>query len=145
MILLCYKVSRFFFSRRLVLISKLIDKSTMYLFRSSLPGSVKLGRGTKLAYGGIGFVIHHRAVIGENCMIGQGITIGGRSRLSEVPVIGNDVYIGAGSRVLGPVTIGNGCIIGPNAVVLKDVPDNCIVAGVPARIIRTNINIKDYV
>lgn len=51
--------------------------------------------------------------------------------------MGNDVYISAGARMIGKITIGNNVIIGTNAVVNKDVPDNCIVAGVPAKVIRT--------
>ena len=51
--------------------------------------------------------------------------------------MGNDVYISAGARIIGKITIGNNVIIGTNAVVNKDVPDNCIVAGVPAKVIRT--------
>jgi serine O-acetyltransferase len=53
-----------------------------------------------------------------------------------VPVIGNDVYISAGARLLGDIAVGNNVIIGANAVVVKDVPDNSIVAGVPAKLIR---------
>jgi len=60
-------------------------------------------------------------------------------------VIGNNVYLGAGSRILGPVKIGNDCIIAPNAVVIDDVPDHSIVAGIPARIIKTDIEVSDYV
>lgn len=96
-------------------------------------------KGTKFAYGGIGVVIHARAVVGRNCMIGQGVTIGGKSGWYEVPVIGDNVEIHAGARVLGPVKIGDNVIIGANAVVVKDVPDNCVVAGVPARIIKDNM------
>jgi serine O-acetyltransferase len=55
------------------------------------------------------------------------------------PVIGDNVYIAAGSRVLGGIKIGNDVIIGANAVVIKDVPDNCIVAGIPAKVISKKI------
>jgi serine O-acetyltransferase len=55
------------------------------------------------------------------------------------------VYISTGAKILGQVKIGNGSIIGANAVVVKDVPDNCIVAGVPAIIIKENIELEDYI
>lgn len=117
----------------------------MYLlFNSSVPASVKIGRDTKFAYGGIGVVIHARAVIGNNCLIGQNVTIGGKSGWHEVPIIGDNVEISAGARILGPVRIGNNVIIGANAVVVKDVPDNCIVAGIPAKIIKENITLHDF-
>lgn len=69
-------------------------------------------------------------------MIGQNTTIGGRSGHYEVPKIGDNVDICAGARVLGPITIGNNVVIGANAVVINDIPDNAVVAGVPAKIIR---------
>lgn len=122
------------------ILAKLIWKLSYVLFNSSLPPTAKIGEGTKLAYGGIGVVIHARAVIGRNCILGQNITIGGKSGWYEVPIIGDNVHISAGARVLGPVRVGNNVIIGANAVVIKDVPDNCIVAGVPAKIIRDKIS-----
>lgn len=72
--------------------------------------------------------------IGKNVWINQQVTVGHKGNLS--PVIGDNVRISCGAKVLGGVTIGNNVIIGANAVVVKDVPDNCIVAGVPAKIIR---------
>ena len=100
--------------------------------------------GVKFAYGGIAVVVHARAVIGKNCIVGQCVTIGGRSKHYEVPVIGDNVYIGAGAKILGPITIGDNCVIGAGAVVLKSVPANSIVAGVPAREVKTGINPKDF-
>jgi serine O-acetyltransferase len=95
-----------------------------------------LGRGTRFAYGGIGVVIHKKAIIGMECLIGTNVTVGGRSGFPEVPVIGNNVYIATGAKVLGPITVGNNVTIGANSVVINNVPDNAIVAGVPARIIK---------
>lgn len=78
-----------------------------------------------------------KSIIGENCTICQQVTIGGgNSRFPGVPVIGNNVYIAKGSIVMGGITIGNNVTIGANAVVTKPVPDNAIVAGVPAKILR---------
>lgn len=74
--------------------------------------------------------------IGANCWINQQVTIGYIG--SKRPVIGDNVRIGAGAKVLGAVTIGNNVKIGANAVVLKDVPDDCTVVGIPARIVRRN-------
>lgn len=105
---------------------------------------VLLGGGTKFAYGGIALVIHSRAIIGKNCIVGQCVTIGGRSRHYDVPKIGDNVYIGAGAKILGPITVGNNSVIGAGAVVLKDVPENSIIVGIPAKVIKTNINSKDF-
>lgn len=105
------------------------------IFNSICPLTASIGRKTRFMYGGIGCVIHKNAVIGDCVAIGQGVTIG-RSLAQGAPVIGSNVYIGAGARILGSITIGDNVIIGANAVVNCDMPSNCIVAGVPARIVR---------
>ncbi len=107
------------------------------LFNSVVPYSAEIGAGSKFAYGAIGCVVHSHAVIGERVIIGQNTTIGRALDPDTVPTIGNDVYISAGARIVGRIKVGNNVIIGANAVVTKDVPDNCIVAGVPARVLRT--------
>jgi serine O-acetyltransferase len=131
--------------RKIPLLPTLIRYLIFLIYNSDVPCSVRIGKGTVFGHTGIGVVVHPRVVIGENCIIGQGITIGGRSRAYEVPVIGNRVYIGAGARVLGPINVGNNVIIGPNAVVIKDVPDNTIVGGIPAKTLKENIDFEDYV
>ena len=137
-----YRLSRWLWKHYNPILPKLLWKVQYLLFNCSVPGSCTLMKGVKFAYGGIGVVIHARAVIGQNCMIGQGVTIGGKSGWYEVPIIGNNVEINAGARILGPIRVGNNVIIGANAVVVKDVPDNCIVAGIPARIIKDNMTIE---
>ena len=73
--------------------------------------------------------------IGANCWINQQVTIG-YSNNSDAPTIGNGVSISAGAKVLGDVTIGDYSKIGANAVVVKNVPANCTVVGVPAYIVK---------
>ena len=138
-----YRLSHWLWKHHVPLLPKLIWWLQYLLFNSSVPGSCTITQGVKFAYGGIGVVIHARAVIGQNSLIGQGVTIGGKSGWWEVPVIGDDVEINAGARIIGPVRIGNNVIIGANAVVVKDVPDNCVVAGVPAHIIKENMTPED--
>ena len=75
--------------------------------------------------------------IGKNCWINQQETIGANSRYGY-PTIGDDVFVFAGALVIGDIKIGNNVVIGAGAVVTKDVPDNCVVVGNPARIIRRN-------
>lgn len=72
------------------------------------------------------------------------MTIGGRLKISGVPVIGNDVYIATGAKILGPITIGNNSVVGANAVVIHNVPENTVVAGLPAKVIESNINPKEF-
>lgn len=115
------------------------------LWGAYIPPSCLIGSKTKFGYGGSGVVIHNRVKIGKNCIINPGVTIGGRSRIYEVPEIGDNVFIAGGAKILGNVKVGDNVIIGANAVVIDNVPDNCIVAGIPAKIIRTDINPKEYI
>lgn len=100
---------------------------------------------------GKGFIIHNfqgiliNAIkIGENCTVNQGVTIGSVIESGPYPpVIGNNVYFGAGCKVLGNITIGNNVTIAANSLVIISVPDNCIVMGVPARVIGYNKEIRN--
>lgn len=96
-----------------------------------IPPGASIGRGTTLGYGGSGVVIHHSAVIGDNCIICPGVLVGGRGTRDgkppepgrpKAPVIGDNVNLWQGSKVLGAITIGDGVDIGVNAVVIHDVP-----------------------
>lgn len=126
------------------MIPKLLYYLTFLLYNCSIPFTAEIGEGTTLGYGGMGVVIHARAKIGRNCLIAQQVTIGGRSHIPEVPVLGDNVYVGAGAKILGSVHIGSGSVIGANAVVIQDVPARSVAAGVPARIIKQDIDIGDY-
>lgn len=75
--------------------------------------------------------------IGNNCWVNQCVTIGYKNR-DDAPTIGNNVTVSSGAKIIGKVNIGNNVVIGANAVVVKDVPDNCTVVGVPAYIIKLN-------
>ncbi|NHK31335.1 MAG: serine O-acetyltransferase [Asgard group archaeon] len=91
---------------------------------------------------GKGTVIGETAVIGDNVTIYQGVTLGGVSleRKKRHPTIGNNVVIGAGAKILGPITIGDNSKIGANSVVIKDVPPNSIVVGVPGRVVKREVD-----
>ena len=140
-----HRVGNYFHRKRIPVLPRLIRFLIFLLYNSDIPSAVRIGKGTLFGHSGIGVVIHQKAVIGEDCIIGQGITIGGRSKNPEVPKIGNRVYISAGARVLGPIQVGNNVIIAPNAVVIHDVKDNCIVGGIPAKVLKENIRFEDYV
>lgn len=98
-----------------------------------------IGRGAEFGEGLVlihatGTVINGSVRGGRNVSLEHQVTIGEEKRKS--PIIGNDVYIGAGAKVIGGVTIGDGARVGANAVVVHDVPANCTVVGVPARVVR---------
>ncbi|ETT71778.1 serine O-acetyltransferase [Bacillus mycoides] len=139
-----YKVSRVLYERKTPFIPSFITYLIRFIFGCYIPFSAQIGKKTTLGYGGLGIVIHGRAVIGDSCIINAGVTIGGTSKKNNVPKLGNKVYVGTGAKILGPVSIGNNVVIGANAVVLKDIPDNCMVVGIPAKVVKTDINIDNY-
>lgn len=132
-----YRVSRWFYVRKIPIIPSLFKLLIFLIYNSAIPFHCSIGKGSRFSYGGISVIIHKRAVIGENCVIGSCVSLGGKSGIYEVPVVGNNVYISTGSKILGNVKVGDNVIIGANSVVLKDVPSNSVVAGVPAKIIKT--------
>lgn len=81
--------------------------------------------------------INGRAVIGKNCNVANGVTVGQTNRgpRKGYPVVGDNVFIGPGAKILGAVTVGNNVAIGANCVVVRDVPDNAVVASRPGEVI----------
>ena len=106
------------------------------------PGA-RIGRRLFIDHG-MGVVIGETAEIGDDVTLYHGVTLGGTSwnKGKRHPTLGNGVVIGAGAKLLGPITIGNGAKIGANAVVVKDVPVNAVVVGVPGRIVE-NVSPED--
>lgn len=108
------------------------------LFASPLPlldisSTAEIGGGLIVQHG-YGTIIAPRK-IGKNCWINQGVTIG-YTNDEDSPTLGNNVTVYAGAKILGDVHVGNNVIVAANAVVVKDVEDNCVVGGVPARVIK---------
>ncbi len=114
------------------------------LFSAQIPPGIKVGEGTVFGYGALAVVLHKDSVIGANCRIGSGVTLGSRNPDIGAPTIGNNTFIATGAKVLGGIHIGRDCVVAANAVVLEDVPDQSIVAGIPAKVIKSDIDISLY-
>lgn len=142
-----FRVGSYFKSKRNpLLVFLLIPVKIVYYLICHWNG-VELPIGTKVG-GGLsikhfpGLVVAYDSIIGENCTLNHDITIGrsfGGTR-AGCPIIGNNVIIFPGARVIGRIKIGNNVIISANAVLTKDVPNNCVVAGVPAKIVKIDSN-----
>ena len=142
---LCYMISFYLFKRRIPLLPFLINKIFVRIIGGCQIGmGAQLGRNVILGYGGLGVVIHHNSILGDNVNVGSGVTIGGTTGKNGVPVIGKNTILSSGCKVIGPISIGDNCVIGANAVVLSDIPPNSVVVGIPAKIIKENIDINDY-
>ena len=87
---------------------------------------------------GMGVVIGETAIIGDDVLLYQGVTLGGTGlqKGKRHPTVGNNVVVGAGAKVLGNIAIGDNSYIGANAVVIKDIPPNSTVVGVPGRVTK---------
>ncbi len=117
------------------LVYKLLKPVSEVLTGIELPCETTLGRRFRIDHFG-GIVISGDAVFGDDCVIRNGVTVGLKHTGHRgAPILGNRVDIGAGAKVLGAIHIGDDVLIGANAVVLTDVPSNCIAVGVPARVL----------
>lgn len=123
---------RFLFLFMMLMYQKMIEIVTGI----SIPASVKIGQSFYIGHFG-GIIINANAVIGDNCNISQGVTIGvsGRNENRGVPIIGNEVYIGANAVVSGNIIIENHVVIGACSLVNVSVKENAVVVGVPAVVI----------
>jgi serine O-acetyltransferase len=99
------------------------------------PGAT-IGKGVFIDHG-MGVVIGETAEVGDGCTIYQGVTLGGTSlaRTKRHPTLGKNVTVGSGAAVLGAISVGDGARIGANSVVVKDVPPNATVVGIPGRVV----------
>jgi serine O-acetyltransferase len=136
-----YRVANFIYNnikiigiRQILLFVCLLWQKTIEILTGiSIPASVKIGSSFYIGHFG-GIILNSKTVIGNNCNISQGVTIGvsGTADRRGVPVIGDDVYFGANAVTVGKITIGNNILIGANSFVNSDVNDNGVVLGVPA-------------
>ena len=96
---------------------------------------------------GTGIVIGETAVIGDDCLLYQGVTLGGTGKDvgKRHPTLGNNVMVGCGAKILGPFTVGSNARIAANSVVLREVPENATVVGVPGRVVRLSGEKLDHI
>ena len=131
----CQRLAYGLWRRRIPVLPRLIDAFVLLFWKCSIPHTIPIGPGTRVAYFQPGIVIHRRATIGRNVELHGGVVIGGRKEnVRGVPQIGDNVRIYAGAKILGDIAIGEGCVIAANAVVIEDMPPGAIALPPKAQI-----------
>ena len=115
-----------------------LAKRTRVRYGADIHPAARIGRRLTIDHG-VGVVIGGTAIIGDDCLIYQGVTLGmtGKHGGKRHPTVGSGVMLGASSIVLGDISVGDGALVGAGSVVVHDVPANTTVVGNPARVVRT--------
>lgn len=137
--LILHRIAHWFFKRRRFFVARLISQFSRWLTGIEIHPGAKIGEGVFIDHG-MGVVIGETAEVGNNVTLYQGVTLGGtgKEKGKRHPTVKDNVVISAGAKVLGSITIGNNVKIGAGSVVLRDVPDNCTVVGIPGKIVVKN-------
>lgn len=134
--LLAYRIAHWFYQRKLFLLARLISQITRFLTGIEIHPGAKIGKGLFIDHG-MGVVIGETTEIGDYVTIYQGVTLGGtgKEKGKRHPTIGDRVIIATGAKVLGSITVGENAKVGAGAVVIRPVPANSTVVGVPGRVV----------
>ena len=135
--LIWHRIAHWFWTHNMRFLGRLISQIARFFTLIEIhPGAV-LGHGILIDHGS-GVVIGETAVVGDNCTIYQGVTLGGvgTQKGKRHPTLGNNVMVGAGAKILGAFEVGDNCSIAANAVLLKPLEDNVTAVGIPARPVK---------
>ena len=137
-------ISNFFYKAGFDLIARIISQTVRFFTGIEIHPGEKIGKNLFIDHG-MGVVIGETSEIGDNVTIYHAVTLGGSSPSIDSerqrhekrhPTIGNDVVIGSGAQIIGPIKVGNNSRIAANAVVVKDVPENATMVGIPAKAVK---------
>ena len=138
-----YRTCAWLIRKRIPIIHIFIQKLVEITTGISIPPSVKIGKGFVVEHFG-GIVINAGTQFGKNCTITHGVTMGNKIPGGGAPVIGDDVYICVDAKVLGDITVGHHSIIGAGSILMESVPPYSIVAGSPAKVVKTIDDVNQY-
>ena len=139
-----HQISNFFYKAGFDLIARIISQIIRFFTGIEIHPGAKIGKNLFIDHG-MGVVIGETSEIGDNVTIYHNVTLGGSSPSIDSerqrhekrhPTIGNDVVIGSGAQIIGPIKVGNNARIAANAVVVKDVPENATMVGIPATAVK---------
>ena len=137
--LVMYRFAHFMYLHNYKLLARFVSQFAKFLTGIEIHPAAKIGSGVFIDHGE-GVVIGETAEVGNNVVLYQGVTLGGtgKDRGKRHPTIEDGVMISAGAKVLGPFTVGKNAKIGAGSIVLKPVPANATVVGVPGRVVKLN-------
>jgi serine O-acetyltransferase len=124
-------------TRKLTFVSNFMNFIIRLLYGCSIPVSIKLGKNVHFSHSGFATMIHGDSIIGDNCVIGTHVLLGGNTKERGVPIVEDDVTIHPYAMLVGPITIGRGAVIAAQSFVNRDVPAGSLVMGQPAKVVRT--------
>ena len=139
-----HQISNFFYKAGFDLIARIISQTVRFFTGIEIHPGAKIGKNLFIDHG-MGVVVGETSEIGDNVTIYHNVTLGGSSPSIDSerqrhekrhPTIGNDVVIGSGAQIIGPIKVGNNARIAANAVVVKDVPENATMVGIPAKAVK---------
>jgi serine O-acetyltransferase len=131
-----YRINHWLWNRRLLLLGRFLSQAARFLTAIEIHPGAKIGRRLFIDHG-LGVVIGETAIVGDDVTLYQGVTLGGTGKEhgKRHPTIEDSVVVGGGAKILGNITVGKNCRIGAGSVVLRNVPENSTVVGVPGHII----------
>ena len=135
--LIWHRFAHWFYQHKMFFLARFISQLARFFTLIEIHPGAQLGHGILIDHGS-GVVIGETTVIGDNCTIYQGVTLGGvgLNKGKRHPTLGNNVTVGAGAKILGSFDVGDNCTIAANAVLLKPLESNATAAGIPARPIK---------
>ncbi len=135
--IILYRVAHALRNLKVPFLPRAISQFARFLTGIEIHPGAQIGQGLFIDHG-TGVVIGETAIIGDNVTLFQGVTLGGTGKETgkRHPTLGSNIVVGAGAKILGNITIGDNSYIGANAVVIKDVPANATVVGVPGHVTK---------
>ena len=141
-----YRIAHWFYKHKMRFTARWISQFSKFCTGIEIHPAATIGRRLVIDHG-TGIVIGATAEIGDDCLLYQGVTLGGtgKDKGKRHPTLGNNVMVGSGAKVLGPFKVGDNARIAANSVVLREVPENATVVGVPGRVVKISGEKLDHI
>ncbi len=141
-----YRIANWLYRHHCRFLARWVSQLSKFFTGIEIHPGATIGRRLVIDHG-TGIVIGETAEIGDDCLLYQNVTLGGTGKDvgKRHPTLGNNVMVGSGAKILGPFTVGDNARIAANSVVLREVPENATVVGVPGRVVRISGEKLDHI